>query len=161
MSAGVASGIRERLDSLVAASGLVGLNGLDFMMRDGEWSALEVNPRPTATMDLYDPDFPRGLLDWHMRATRGELPDAPVPDGPARAHGIVRAPFAWEVPADFRFPEWCRDLPDPLARFSPGDPVCTVHAAAGFPDSAVQLVRERAAALTRSISHVRTEAVHS
>jgi predicted ATP-grasp superfamily ATP-dependent carboligase len=161
LPAGVASGVRDRLDALVAASGLVGLNGLDFMMQDGEWSALEVNPRPTATMDLYDPDFPCGLLDWHMRAARGELPDAAVPGGPARAHGIVRAPLAWEVPTEFRFPEWCRDLPDPLARFSPGDPVCTVHAAAGSPEPAVELVRERAAALTRTICHVRTEAVHS
>jgi predicted ATP-grasp superfamily ATP-dependent carboligase len=156
----VASGIRARLDSLVAATGLVGLNGLDFMMQDGEWSALEVNPRPTATMELYDPDFSRGLLDWHMRAARGELPGDPVPDGPARAHAIVRAPVAWEVPAEFRFPEWCRDLPDPGLAFSPGDPVCTVHAAAASPEAAVQLVRERAVGLTRSMS-TRTAGVHA
>lgn len=157
---GVASGVRARLDSLVAATGLVGLNGLDFMMWEGGWSVLEVNPRPTATMELYDPDFPRGLLDWHLRAVRGELPGDPVPDGPARAHGIVRAPVAWEVPAMFRFPEWCRDLPDPGLMFSPGDPVCTVHAAAASPEAAVQLVRERTGSLTRSMSRARTEAAH-
>jgi len=157
----VESGIRSQLNDLVAATGLVGLNGLDFLLRDEEWSVLEINPRPTATAELYDADFPRGLLEWHIRATRGELPGEPVPDGPARAHAILLAPAPWMVAPDFQFPEWCRDLPDPGHDFSGGDPVCTVHAAASSPERALQLVRQRTDDLSRSMSSAATEAVQA
>jgi predicted ATP-grasp superfamily ATP-dependent carboligase len=153
------SDLRSRLDALVAATGLVGLNGLDFLLREGEWSALEVNPRPTATMELYDPDFPDGLFDCHVRAARGELPEGSAPAGPSRAHAIVLASADWRMPAEFRFPPWCRDLPAAGVRFSVGDPVCTVHAEADLPEQAVRLVNERAAALERATREQTAEAV--
>ncbi len=152
--------LRAKIDSLVSATGLVGLNGLDFLLTDGAWSALEVNPRPTATMELYDPDFPRGLLDLHIRAVQGELPEQPVPDGPARAHAIVLASEAWQVPSDFAFPEWCRDLPGDGVRFSTGDPVCTVHAVAATSDRAGAMARERKATLERSLQEAAMLSAH-
>ena len=142
----VASAVAAGLDALVAATGLVGLNGLDFILGDGdEWLALELNPRPTATMELYDPDYPEGLLDRHLRACAGGLPPA-APAKAARAHAIVHAPGAAVVTHELEFPEWCRDLPRPGTRFSSGDPVCTVHASAPDAAAAVTLVRRRQAA---------------
>ncbi len=148
LPAAVASNVRTGLDALVAATGLIGLNGLDFILggRDG-WRALELNPRPTATMDLYDPDYATGLFDRHLRACAGELPPAPAPAGATRAHAIVRASADGFVPGAFEFPEWCRDLPRPGTRFAAGDPVCTVHASATDTAGAVALVRRRQAAL--------------
>ena len=63
--------IEHALDALVAETGLVGLNGLDFILRREEWLVLELNPRPTATFELYDLDYPGGLLQWHRRACGG------------------------------------------------------------------------------------------
>jgi uncharacterized protein len=135
--------IRDRLDALVETSGLVGLNGVDFLLDGASWSVLEVNPRPTATMELYDADYDRGLLDAHLRACTGELPVSMPPGRMVRASMIVHATRAWQVVAGFEFPEWCRDLPHPGTRFTQGDPVCTVHAEAPTAESAVSLVRER------------------
>ena len=49
------------------------IDNLDFIMRRGRWLALELNPRPTATFELNDPDYPGGLFSWHLRACRGSL----------------------------------------------------------------------------------------
>ena len=51
--------------------------------------ALEVNPRPTATFELYDPDYAQGLVDWHVRSFAGPLAD--FPDRHAQAPASARA----------------------------------------------------------------------
>lgn len=147
----VSADLRSRLDALVAATGLVGLNGLDFLLQGERWLALEVNPRPTATLELYDPDYPRGLFDWHLRACDGELPDGSAHPRAVRAHAVAYAFAPGRVEAGLVFPRWCRDLPAPGTRFAPGDPVCSVHAAAADSARAAALVRRRLALLERAL----------
>jgi predicted ATP-grasp superfamily ATP-dependent carboligase len=141
--------LRAGLDALVAATGLVGLNGVDFILRGDRWLVLELNPRPTATMELYDPDYPRGLFRWHLRACRGELPDAAATPRATRAHGVVYARVPCRADPGVRFPRWCRDVPMPGTRFERGDPVCTVHAAAPGAQGAIALLRRRCAQVQR------------
>jgi predicted ATP-grasp superfamily ATP-dependent carboligase len=150
--ASVASTIEERLDALVRATGLVGLNGLDFLLDGDRWAALELNPRPTATMELYDPDYPDGLFRLHLLACHGSLPTAQATPRAARAHAIVHAPAAWEATPAFRFPAWCRDIPMPGTRVAPGLPVCSVHAEAASPDLAVAAVEDRRARLEAALA---------
>jgi len=145
----VESDVRTRLDALVAATGLVGLNGLDFLLRGRDWLALEVNPRPTATVELYDPDYVGGLFEWQLRACEGELPDRAAPSRTVRADAVVYAPGALHVSEAWTFPRWCRDLPPVGARFAPGQPFCTVHAAAPDAARAAALVRRRQSLLLR------------
>lgn len=148
----VRADVEARLDALVAATGLVGLNGLDFLLQGERWLALEVNPRPTATLELYDLDYTRGLFDWHLRACRGELPDRGARPRAVRAHAVVYASAPGWVSPGLAFPGWCRDLPDAGTRFAPGDPVCTVHAAAVDGACAAALVWRRHAMLARALS---------
>jgi predicted ATP-grasp superfamily ATP-dependent carboligase len=159
MPAAVEAEVRNRVDALVDATGLVGLNGVDFLLDGAGWSLLELNPRPTATMELYDPDYHRGLFDLHLDACLGTLPSAAAPSGSARASTIVHATSAWEVRDDFGFPDWCRDLPQPGTRFATGDPVCTVFAEAGNADRATTLVRERQRATERLLLDAAANAV--
>jgi uncharacterized protein len=144
--------ISTRLNALVAATGVVGLNGLDFLLEGDNWSVLELNPRPTATTELYDPDYPEGLFELHRRACLGSLPEAPVAHRSARAHAIVHSATTWEVTADFTFPAWCRDIPVVGTRIVEGDPICTVHAEETHPEEAVALVHTRRAELLRSVA---------
>lgn len=112
---------------LVRALRLKGLNGLD-VMRDGPLCrVLEINPRPTATTALYDPDFPQGLLAAHIRACRGQQVEVP-PSETVRAFRAVFAPADFTVPDGISWPEWCGDRPLPNTRFAAGQPVCTVAA---------------------------------
>jgi uncharacterized protein len=152
VSSGVRSTIQDRLNDLVAASGLIGLNGLDFLLDGDRWSVLEVNPRPTATVELYDPDYPEGLFAAHLEACSGRLPLAQAAPGASRAHAIVHAEVAWETPESFEFPAWCHDIPIPGTRVAPGDPICTVRLEAETPANAATLARARAVELRTAVA---------
>jgi uncharacterized protein len=116
------------LGRLVRATGLIGLNGLDFILdAGGEPYVLEINPRPTATIDLYDADFAGGLVALHLRACRGELRDI-APTHGSRAHAIVYAAEALRVPDRMQWPQWCTDIPESGSIVPAGAPVCSVHA---------------------------------
>ncbi|HWS12720.1 MAG TPA: ATP-grasp domain-containing protein [Rhodocyclaceae bacterium] len=128
--AAVAAELRRSIDRLTGALGLTGLNGMDFLLGADGPLVLELNPRPTAALDLYDGDVPRGLFDWHVQACRGRLPEAPLPGGEVRGFAIHRASRAFVTSAALRLPDFCSDLPAPGTAFAPGDPVCTVRAAA-------------------------------
>jgi predicted ATP-grasp superfamily ATP-dependent carboligase len=66
-----------------------------------------------------------------------------------RAHAIVRAASNTQATAAFDLSEWCRDVPQPGTFFAPGDPVCTVHAAAADAQRAVTLLHRRHALVER------------
>lgn len=142
LSARVTRDVTAAVEQLVRATGLVGLNGLDFLLDGDRWTVLEVNPRPPATMELYDPDYPRGLFHWHLEACRGRLPARARRPRACRALTIVQAPQTW-VMGDVPLPSWCRDLPAPGMVFRPGDPVCTAHASGATPAAARTRAEER------------------
>lgn len=115
--------------ALTAALGLRGVNGLDFILHlDRPW-LLELNPRPTAALSLYDPLCEGGWIRRHVRACLGELPPAPAAH-PGRVWGqrILYAPRDLDLPAGIVWPAWCRDRPVAGARVPAGTPLCTVLA---------------------------------
>jgi predicted ATP-grasp superfamily ATP-dependent carboligase len=142
LPAAVLAAVAQILDRVVAATGLQGVNGLDFIVDGDTPAVLEINPRPTATMDLYDADLEAGVAGVHLQACRGELPAALRPGRP-RAHAIVYAPGMLRVPARAEWPAWCTDLPEPGSVIPLGAPVCSVHADADTPAQAQQLVQTR------------------
>lgn len=122
--------LSRKLDALVAATGLVGLNGIDFVVdRDAFW-ILEINPRPTATLELYDPEIADGLLAAHVAVCLGEPVRIEQHWGPVRAHAIVFARSTFRMSPDWRPPPWCSDIPYPSTLLSPGMPICSVRAEA-------------------------------
>jgi hypothetical protein len=135
--------IAGALDRIVAETGLVGLNGLDFIAHEQGWSAIEINPRPTASMEYYDADWPRGLLAVHIEACEGRLPAGLPPSRGVRGHAVVFAAGPVAVRPGLRFPEWCRDIPNPGTLIPAGGPVCTVHAEAADDESVRRLIRSR------------------
>ena len=144
--------ILDRLDDLVAATGLIGLNGLDFLLVEDHWFVLEINPRPTATVELYDPDWPDGLFAAHLEACGHQLPNRVAPLQASRAHEIVHARTLGEIPESFEFPAWCHDIPMPGTVLRPGEPICTVRVDAASPEEAASLARARADEVTRAVA---------
>jgi uncharacterized protein len=140
----VAIRLARDLDALVEATRLVGCNSMDFLMERDRFAVLEVNPRPSATIDLYDADWSSGLFEQHLRACCGELPDELRAGDGCRAHAIVYAARPVRIPEDLEFPAWCTDLPDIGARIGANLPVCTVHAAAPTSEQAKDRALSRA-----------------
>lgn len=143
--------VRGYVRRLVRALGLIGLNSLDFVRDGAECRVLELNPRPSATMALYDADFPAGLLAAHLRACQGVLPTAAKP-GPVRAERVVLAPLRLRIPEELEWPNWCADRPLPGTEIGEGQPLCTVAAAGGEVRWVTRLIDRRHQFIVRHLT---------
>lgn len=135
--------IQRDLDLLVKESKLVGLNGMDFIVDADAYWVIEVNPRPSGTLDLYDADCERGLFHWHLKASDGQLPEKLFRHKTIRAHAVVYTPTPLTLRPDLPWPNWCSDIPESGSEFQARMPVCMVHAQGDDHSSVKALVRER------------------
>lgn len=150
--ANIAPGVGERLAEtacrLAAALALKGLNSVDFMVDGDNFAILEVNPRPGATLDIFEIDG-GALFALHIAACKGDLiGEAPRFDG-AKASAIVYAERDVVAPARFEWPNWCADRPSAGIAIAAGGPLCTVHADAATAAEARMLVNRRLAQVHR------------
>jgi predicted ATP-grasp superfamily ATP-dependent carboligase len=108
--------------------------------RDAYW-LLEINPRPGATLDIFEPEG-GSLFALHVDACRGALaPGLERPTG-AKASATVYAAQDVLVPA-LHWPDWTADRPHAASRINAGEPLCTVYAAAKTSEQARRLVARR------------------
>jgi uncharacterized protein len=131
---------------LAAAFALRGLFGIDLVW-DGEraWT-VEVNPRPTASLEAIEAAHDVGTFAAHVRAFAGELPRST--DGRGRAAGKAVL-FATEDVVIGDSARWLergvRDVPHRGERIAAGRPICTVVATGATPDGVLAALEEQAA----------------
>lgn len=132
---------------LMARVPLVGLNSFDFLIDGDRCWLLEVNPRPGATLDIFDSidEHARNhsLFELHVTACRGILPASPPELTGAHASALIYADRdIARVPA-YDWPDWTADRPRAGTSVPAGYPVCTVFATARTPADAKHRVLER------------------
>ena len=141
---------RKEIEIAVAAMtqefGLVGLASADFIVSDEVAWLIEVNPRPGATLDIFDCDEDP-LLARHLEAFDRRLA-APAARTAAKAAEVVYARRAGACPARTEWPDWVADRPPSQTRFAADDPICTVLATAADAAAARRLVADRAQQIT-------------
>jgi uncharacterized protein len=115
------------VDRLARAASLVGLNSVDFHVDGERFWLLDVNPRPGATLDIFEPPG-QSLFAFHMAACVGNLSAAPSYPRGAKAAAITYADHdIVSVPA-VEWPNWAADRPQPGISVRAGEPLCTVYA---------------------------------
>lgn len=130
--------------------GLRGLFGADLMW-DGEraW-VVEVNPRPTGSLECVEAANGVGVFAAHLEACAGRLPSiAPAPT-PRRAAGkaILFATQDVRVGDTRGWPaRGIRDVPHPRERIAAGHPICTLVSLQESPDAVLADLEARAATL--------------
>ena len=134
---------------LAGAFALRGSFGVDFIW-DGEraWT-LEVNPRPTASLEAIEAAYGVGVFDAHLRGCAGELPRIEAAAfGRGRQGGPVRHRGRDVGDSERWLERGVRDVPHPGERIAAGHPICTVVATAATPERGAGLARgaRRAAA---------------
>jgi predicted ATP-grasp superfamily ATP-dependent carboligase len=145
----------EACAALADALGLVGLNSLDLLLDGAEFQVLELNPRPGATLDVFDGRGETSLWRWHLDAVAGRLPPAGVPRGAARAAAVVYAPWDIAIPEALSWPDWAVDRGPAGTVVKRGGPVCTVTAAAATVAAAREGAERRAAQLLHRLDVAR------
>ncbi len=159
--AALATEIADALDAsvqrLVQAIPLVGLNSADFLVDGGEFRLLEINPRPGATLDVFEPAA-GSLFALHVAACEGELTGAPPHLDGARAAAIVYADHDIATVPATQWPDWTADRPHSGTAIKAGEPLCTVMAGAATAAAARARVDERLAmvlAMVQPWAHAR------
>jgi uncharacterized protein len=150
---------------LAAAFGLRGLFGVDVVW-DGEraW-VLEVNPRPTASLETIAAVHGARPFTAHVEACAGRLPRAAAAAAlaePDRAAGKA----VLYAPNDVRVPDtggWAddgiRDVPHPGEAIAAGHPVCTLVTTGPAPGAVTARLEARAAALRADLLDRAADAV--
>jgi predicted ATP-grasp superfamily ATP-dependent carboligase len=151
--------------ALAGTFGLRGLFGCDFVDEGGQVRLTEVNPRYTASVEIYEHAYEVPLLELHLRAcerfiepdTGGEQIDTPhtarriVGKFIAYAERAVRVPHLGELPgrdADSPVPSLA-DIPAAGTFVDAGDPICTVLASAASEESCEEALDARLHGLWR------------
>ena len=129
--------LTQSVHALVRHFELVGLNSVDWLLDGDAVRILEVNPRPSASMALYDDRWPGGLVGAHVAASLHHSIAAvtdPASGDEVRGFLVVHAAQALRCRDGsgerMLASGWVHDVPNEDAEFAPGTPVCTVSAAA-------------------------------
>lgn len=144
--AGLSAGLQRRIAeigrSLARAAGLRGLGSVDFLVDGDNVTLIEINPRPGATLDIFD-DCDGRLFEAHLEGCRGRLPTEPLEFSGAAAAGIAYARREIEVMPVLDWPDWAADREKPGGRLQAGAPVCTIEARAEDPVRARAILEQR------------------
>jgi predicted ATP-grasp superfamily ATP-dependent carboligase len=126
-------------DEVAARFGVRGAFGVDAVW-DGRCAwVLEVNPRPSASLELFGP----GCFEAHVRGARGLTAGTLPTAGPAKVKLVLYADRDVRAPDPGWWPEsLVRDVPHAGEEIKRGAPVCTlVSANADVPDLADRAAR--------------------
>jgi predicted ATP-grasp superfamily ATP-dependent carboligase len=132
---------------------LRGLFGVDVVW-DGQraWT-IEVNPRPTASLEAIEAAHGVGAFAAHLRGCSGDLPLVATEPGPGAAGKAVL--FATEDVVVGDSERWLargvRDVPHPGEQIAAGRPICTIVATGATPHDVLDALEEQAARLVSEL----------
>jgi predicted ATP-grasp superfamily ATP-dependent carboligase len=141
----VAARLETAACRLAAELSLTGLNSADFIVDGNDFWIVEINPRPGATLDIFEDSSGASLFALHMAACAGTLVDEALRLEGARASAICYAARDITTPKLFAWPDWAADRPNGGLAIKAGEPLCTVHAGAATAADARALTDERLA----------------
>ncbi len=134
---------------LAQQTGLIGVWGIDFILNNGTPFVVEVNPRYTASVEVFELASAFRCFEW----LRWVFVNEPKPtQHPAQekcvGKAVYYAPRRFTVPTPFT--QSCfADIPEPGSIIEAGQPVVTLFTTADDPEACRQQLKATAAALDR------------
>ena len=138
--------IIDWIGRLTRCYGLYGINSLDFIVTPEHCYVLEINPRPSASMMLYDVN----LFPQHIKACRGEIEKVEI-NKHLQAYQIIYAPRQFKIPMHMHWPEWSMDRPAANATINSGQPICSIIADGSNEEMLSQKLQTRATFITTTL----------
>ncbi len=135
--------LTDTVERVAQCFDLKGLGSADFLVNGGDFYLLEINPRPGATLDIFDSEA-EPLLRIHLEAVLdNRLPTALRNLQAAAASAIVYATEPITVSQTMIWPDWTADRPRIGERIDKDRPICTVWARSRTKVEARRRVDER------------------
>ena len=143
------------LDVLVPEFKLKGLNSLDFIQDGLQSYMLEINPRPSASMQLYEAD----LFSRHIKACVGKLLDCKIDQTEVAAYQIIYAQADTRIPDGFQWPEGVLDIPIASSIIGAGQPICSIIAQGKEPDEVLEQLTARQELITNHLNRFQSHGI--
>ncbi len=114
--------------SLTETYSLSGLNSLDFIVHKEKCFFLEINPRISASIQLYE----ESVMTAHIESILSrKIPEMTIKQRQI-AYKVIFAEQDTRIECTNNWPEWCVDRPPPGSIISQGQPICSIIAKLEF-----------------------------
>ncbi|MGB9937471.1 MAG: ATP-grasp domain-containing protein [Methanobacterium sp.] len=115
--------VKKTAEGVIKELELVGSNGVDMIVKDGEIYIIEANPRFQGTLECIEQVLGINMFDAHFKASMGTLIDIPEPKG----YAVKMVVFAkWRsIAGDLNF-EGVYDIPEKNVIIEKDEPAATV-----------------------------------
>ncbi|MDO9103492.1 MAG: ATP-grasp domain-containing protein [Methylovulum sp.] len=132
---------------LVTVFDLKGLNSLDFIQDGKGIYVLEINPRLSASMQLYAD----GLLARHIRASLGDISGSYAAQNGYVGYQIIYAERDITIPEAFAWPRYGMDLPAAGVICRKERPICSIIARHNTPRHVFRLLQRKQHSLLKQL----------
>jgi len=135
-------------EEIVADLGLVGSNGVDFLLSEKGPVPVEVNSRFQGSLDSVEMAYGINVFQAHLEAFSGQLPEPIGPPLGTAGRAILYAPSPLRIDADLLY-GWTCDVPGMGSRIEPDEPVISVTCRGTGRDEVISCLKGRGAKLGR------------
>ncbi len=155
-SLGDARKMMDIAEEIVGRLGLVGSNGIDFMLTEEGPVVVEVNPRFQGSLEAVELATGMNVFEDHLAAFSGRLP-RPAPPRRTAGRALAYASGDLTIDRDLRLDvEGLADVPRPGSRIARGGALASILAVAGGRRLALELLKMRKGQLDKALGYQET-----
>ena len=143
--------IAQMAEEIIAALGLVGSNGVDFLLTENGPVVVEVNSRFQGSLDTVELSSGTNVFQAHLQSFLGLLPKRPAPSSCTAGRVIIYAPSDLTIKKDL-VRDWTADVPGKGSRIAADDPVLSITAQGSSRDEVIAKLKARAEMLGAMIN---------
>ncbi|HNX09122.1 MAG TPA: ATP-grasp domain-containing protein [Methanothrix sp.] len=140
----------QMAEEIIAKLGLVGSNGVDFLLTDEGPVPVEVNSRFQGSLDTVEIAHSINVFQAHLQSFSGLLPEPMSAPRCTAGRAILYAPHDLAIDADLQ-QSWTSDVPQRGSRIAADEPLLSITARGSNRDEALILLKRRAAMLYETL----------
>lgn len=137
-------GMERMAEEIISGLGLVGSNGVDFLLTEKGPVVVEVNSRFQGSLDTVELSGGMNVFQAHLQSFRGMLPEKPAPASRSAGRIILYSPCDQSIEADLER-NWTADVPAKGSRIAADDPILSILATGAGRDDVLAKLKMRSA----------------
>ena len=139
-------GMERMAEEIISGLGLVGSNGVDFLLTEKGPVAVEVNSRFQGSLDTVELSGGMNVFEAHLQSFRGKLPLKPAPASRSAGRIILYSPCDQTIEADLA-KDWTADVPAKGSRMAADDPILSILATGAGSEDVLAKLKTRSATI--------------